>query len=338
MNQPSVKELMERLVAVEDSPTVAAGLRQLNAEVVVAHGQPAWPELLDAARRIEQLHLLAQQLLWNLRNWGTPPEAPPSAKVRAMSLPLHTRSAPMHLVRPASAPATVARTWTAAKAGRPPTEVSPGRVPEGMVGIEEVAQICCVAKTTLVQRIGAGMFPKHELMHGRAHYWRRTAIEAWHAAEQQRKAAARQVPDGMLTSEQVAARIGHRVEYLWHLLSKKGFPRAEAKLGLRMLWRPETVDAWQRQREAERNAPRPAPAVPKGWFTAKQLCAELDRSDAWLYQAMKHQGFPKPSSCIGRLPLWSEADVRAWITATPSKGKRNTRKRCGALDGDGFPS
>jgi hypothetical protein len=249
MNLPSIRECAERLAALEDSPTVAAALRQLNAEV--SQGSQDWAELVDGARRIEQLHLLAQQLYWNLRNFGTPRVTPPSAKAQAMSLPVRSAparpSVPAHLVRPASSrpkaeaplPGAVVEQLSQKarrelQASSPPaarTQPEPFTIPAGMVTIRQIAARAAISASYVSMLLGSGVVPKPT----RAGHGRRPAL--W--TEEQAAAIVAQlgspegrsrrrtpeaveadVPAGWVSAKAFAARMGYvnvdRVHYLVH--------------------------------------------------------------------------------------------------------------------------
>jgi hypothetical protein len=80
---PSIRECMQRLEAMADTPAIVGALDALNAEI--------WPEAgcqecNDARDRLLSLHQLAVDLVANIRSAGTPAPAPaPAPRVPAVS-------------------------------------------------------------------------------------------------------------------------------------------------------------------------------------------------------------------------------------------------------------
>lgn len=145
-------------------------------------------------------------------------------------------------------------------------------------------------------------------------------------------------PADWLTREQVRDRIGYSESYFAQLLAAGSFPAAGHQRGLRKFWNEPVVAAWLKQRSEAAALPKPAREVPEGLLTVTQLMAQLDRSDNWVYLAMRDEGFPRPAERDGSRHLWRIADVKAWVAEKARADSRQGCKFFGALDPRATPT
>jgi predicted DNA-binding transcriptional regulator AlpA len=169
MSMPSIRECMQRLDAMADTPALIESIDQLNRELW--HDEPAW-ELTRASERMRNLHRLAQQLLAYVRNVGTPP-APPPGTPKGPAISVHDRSNG----KPGLATWTEVRTAqnkyhgteepprpAAAKQAQRPARVAP----DGMVGVPEFAERLGVTRSRFYALVSQGRLPTPDHGGGRS--------------------------------------------------------------------------------------------------------------------------------------------------------------------------
>ncbi len=333
MALPSIRECMQRLDAVgSDVQRSVTALETLNAELWP--GEPA-SELLDGVACLRTVHQLAKDLAANLRNFGTPPEQPPSVKQRAQSLHVGT---PAHLARAAGLK-PMPHSWNGvqaeqrsheaaslARTGRQAPQIPTRRRSPDHLDSQQLATLLCTTRARICLLSNTRGLPAPVAKEGRKLLWSKVAVLAWKAAQD----AAASMPDGWLTTTQVCTLVGHHASWLWSAVKEGRFPDAPKKHGAQKIWPVEMVNQWIRERAAAAAMPKPEPVIPSGFMTTKQVLAEVGRTDVWLYHAMKNLGFPRPESKLGHKSLWRRSAVAAWLKAPPpSAGTHNTRKPFG---------
>jgi len=168
MSGPSIRECMQRLDAMADTPALIDSIDELNRELWC--DQPAW-ELTRASERMRDLYRLAQQLLGYVRNVGTPP-APPPGTPKGPAISVHDRSNG----KPGLATWTEVRTaqvkYHGADVPRPAAAKQaqrPARVaPDGMVGVPEFAERLGVSKSRFYALVSRGQLPAPDHGGGRS--------------------------------------------------------------------------------------------------------------------------------------------------------------------------
>lgn len=330
MALPSIRECMQRLDATGPvALQTAEALTQLSRELWPE--DPPVQEIADAVSSLQALHQLARDLAANLRNFGTPPVVEPSPKVRAQSLHVGT---PTHIARPRARP--VPESWLGVHAekqahatGRNAAQMPGRRRSPDHIDSDQVAELLQTSRARVWLYQHEHGLPAGVAKDGRKVLWSKAAVLAWKAQRDLQSA----FPEGWLTSEQICKRLGYRVGWLWKAISDKRFPDTDRKHGLQKIWPVATVEQWIQARALTASQPRPEREIPAGFLSTKQLLAEMDRTDNWLYAAIRTLGFPKAEKHIGRLALWRRTTVIAWLKTPPTTaGEHNTRKPFGALD------
>ena len=158
----------------------------------------------------------------------------------------------------------------------------------GLSAKEAAARLGCTAEH-FYQLVRDGKIPQGKKI-GARRYWTQKQVDAYLAEQQAKQQELEVQAQGLLTSEQVAARIGLTKGTISHYVRLLKFPRGK-KIGQRHYWTAEQVDKYLAKQRAGQQAAAVQGDEPK--VTRLEIVKQLGCTPLELWELIKAGKFPQ---------------------------------------------